>query len=376
MLNPKINLVNLSRSEYKRYARHLTLENIGVSGQKRIKEAKILCVGAGGLASSALIYLAACGIGHICIIDNDIVDISNLQRQILYKKSDVGINKVSATRMRIQEVNPLCKLETLAYRLTENNAISIINRYDIVIDGSDNFETRYIISKICFELHKIHIYGAIQNFEGQVSVFNYKGGPNYYDLYPLSQAIKIQSCNIGVLGILPGTIGMIQATEAIKIITGAGNILNGYLLIYDALNMSFKKIKLRSYTDPAKYNNINRYFIQTENLELERNKIDSYQLHEEMKKHHNETIVIDVRQISEFNLRHIDKALNIPIRLLKTENQINNIKTNFHKKKIILYCSNDSRSLTASALLSKNGIVHQRLKGGFTAWTKFMIQGV
>lgn len=245
MINPQLNYNNLSKEEYKTYARHLILSKIGIRGQQRIKKARVLCIGAGGLGCPAILYLVRSGIGYLGIIDNDIVSLSNLHRQIIYKYEDINNLKTISTKYRIKNTYNNCKIYTYSYTLNINNAYNIIKEYDIIVDASDNFETRYIIDSICYILHKIHIYGAIENFEGQVSVFNYKNGPKYSDVYPKTLNLENYKCNnTGVLGVLTGTIGILQATEAIKIITGIGQVLSGYILIYNALNTSFKKIKI------------------------------------------------------------------------------------------------------------------------------------
>nr|QCI08067.1 Molybdopterin biosynthesis protein [Plumaria plumosa] len=255
MLNPNLKKINLREEEYTIYARHLILENIGINGQKRLKSSKILIIGAGGLGCPAILYLAALGIGYIGIIDEDRINRSNLSRQILFNQENNNQLKTICAKQRIQKINPQCKIITHSYKLTEYNAFEIIKYYNIIIDASDNFKTRYIINYTCYQLHKIHIYGGIQQFEGQISVFNYKSGPRYSDIYPKILNLKDFSCNLnGVLGIITGTIGILQATEAIKIILGVGKILHQDLLIYNSLYSSFKLIKVNS----LKMNDIKR----------------------------------------------------------------------------------------------------------------------
>lgn len=244
MLNQLLDRKSLSEEECEIYSRHILLGDIGITGQVRIKNAKVLCVGAGALASPSLLYLTAAGIGSIGIIDNDKVEKSNLQRQILYTYENLEESKVNAAKRRLKALNPFCNIDVYHKKLSYENAPHIILLYDLVLDSTDNFETRYIISKLCHQLHKIHIYGAVQGFEGQISVFNYKNGPNYYDLYPEFIDKRVVSCEErGILGFLPGVVGILQAIETIKIVTGIGNILSGYLLIYNALSMSLKKSK-------------------------------------------------------------------------------------------------------------------------------------
>nr|YP_009294555.1 molybdopterin biosynthesis protein [Asparagopsis taxiformis]AOM66038.1 molybdopterin biosynthesis protein [Asparagopsis taxiformis] len=364
-LNPRNYDTYLSKEEYKLFARHLSLDSIGINGQKRLKQASILFIGAGGLASSAIIYLAASGIGCIGIIDNDYITESNLHRQVLYKVNNVNQLKVVCAKKEILKINPSCQVNIYPDRLNENNAIHIFNKYDIILDASDNFPTRYIIDQVCYQLHKVHIYGAIQNFEGQISVFNYKNGITYSDLYPKSLQLNPHTCNeIGVLGILPGIIGLIQATEAIKIITGSGEILSGYLLIYNALTIDFKKIKIRS----NKKTNllISNYKFPTDsshNLSIKDFK--QYLFHNKRK-----ILIIDVRQNIEFQLQHIQNAINIPIKQLTSYTKIPFIKKQALNKMIIIYCSDNSRSILASLILTKYQIIHYRLENGIRYLSK------
>nr|YP_009295903.1 molybdopterin biosynthesis protein [Schimmelmannia schousboei]AOM64838.1 molybdopterin biosynthesis protein [Schimmelmannia schousboei] len=334
MLNPQLNYTDLLNNEYKRYGRHLILKNIGINGQKRLKNAKILLIGAGGLGCPAIIYLASCGIGYLGIIDHDQIEESNLHRQILYNQTDINEFKVKSAKRKIHEINSLCKVNIYPYRLTYNNSIDIIKNYDIIIDASDNYDTRYIIDFTCYKLHKIHIYGAIQNFEGQMSVFNYKNGPRYIDIYPKSLNLKEQKCNeLGVLGILPGIIGILQATEVIKIILGIGQILSGYFIIYNALNMSFKKVKIPHI--------IKQYYLQNTNIHPKTIKIKKtipiLNLNELINQKQYKLLLIDVRQNIEFQNSHIRNSINIPLKKFKQKNTIEFIKNNcLHKKNYYL----------------------------------------
>lgn len=361
MLNPLLSNIDLSKEEYKQYARHLIVHDIGINGQKRLKNASILFIGAGGLASSAILYLAASGIGCIGIVDHDTVSISNLHRQILYDTYDIGELKVKAAEFKIKEINSACKVITYPYKLNLDNSINLIQNYDLVIDTCDNFETRYIIDLICYRLHKVHIYGAIQNFEGQLSVFNYKGGPRYSNLYPLHLNLENKNCNnIGVLGILPGTIGILQGTEAIKIILGTGKILSGYILIYNALNMSFRKIKI----NPLNQNRYTHKVIESGILNI--NIIAFKQLQKIFIE--SNTIIIDVRQNIEFIQSHIKNAINIPLNYMKNKRTIEFIKNAYVNKITIIYCSSNSRAITASTILYKNKIKHYILRNGFNQY--------
>ncbi|MCC3444912.1 MAG: molybdopterin-synthase adenylyltransferase MoeB, partial [Microcoleus sp. PH2017_03_ELD_O_A] len=247
MLNPNLDEIQLNKQEYERYSRHLILPEVGLEGQKRLKAASVLCVGTGGLGSPLLLYLAAAGVGRIGIVDFDVVDHSNLQRQVIHGTSWVGKPKIDSAKNRILEINPFCQVDLYETRVSSENAIAIATPYDIIIDGTDNFPTRYLMNDVSVLLNKPNVYGSIFRFEGQATVFNYEGGPNYRDLYPEPPPPgMVPSCaEGGVLGVLPGVIGCIQATEAIKIILGQGTTLSGRLLLYNALDMTFRQLKLR-----------------------------------------------------------------------------------------------------------------------------------
>ncbi|MEM8807252.1 MAG: molybdopterin-synthase adenylyltransferase MoeB, partial [Cyanobacteria bacterium P01_G01_bin.38] len=247
MLNPNLDDIQLTKDDYERYSRHIILPEVGLEGQKKLKAASVLCVGTGGLGSPLLVYLAAAGIGRIGIVDFDIVDHSNLQRQIIHGTSWVGKPKIESAKNRILEINPHCQVDLYETRLSAENALEILKPYDIVVDGTDNFPTRYLVNDACVLLNKPNVYGSIFRFEGQATVFNYDEGPNYRDLYPEPPPPGlVPSCaEGGVLGVLCGIIGTIQATETVKIILGQGNTLSGRLLLYNALDMSFRELKLR-----------------------------------------------------------------------------------------------------------------------------------
>ena len=244
-----------------RYARHISLPQIGLEGQKAISSSKILVIGAGGLGSPVILYLAAAGVGKMGIIDFDDIDVSNLQRQVIHSNSEVGRNKAESAKSRIKQLNPEVEVEIWKERLTPENGMEIFQKdWDIVIDGTDNLPTRYLIDDLCSILDLPWIYGSIYRFEGQVSVFNFLGGPSYRDLFPEPPPSEsVPSCaEGGVLGVLPGVIGSIQATEAIKIITGIGELLSGKLLIYDAERMEFNRLNFSK----------NESRVQVENLSL------------------------------------------------------------------------------------------------------------
>lgn len=360
ILNPKLNKTHLSNHEYLLYSRHLSLDGIGINGQKRLKHASILFVGAGGLASSAIIYLASSGIGSIGIIDNDHVTLSNLHRQILYNSYDMNELKVICAQNKIKMINPKCQVQIYPDKLNEKNAKNLIKQYDIILDTSDNFYTRYIIDSICYKLHKVHIYGAIQSFEGQISVFNYKSGIKYSDLYPEFLNLQSNKCSsLGVLGVLPGIIGLIQATEAIKIITGIGHVLNGYILIYNALTLEFKKRKIQPYR-------IQNHVLLTKYTKITESESNHLSIKDFQIKllNNNNILIIDVRQNIEFQIKHIQHAINIPLKQIIHTKQILFIQKNASNKIIIIYCSDNSRSIIASKILNQYNICHYRLKDG------------
>ena len=237
----------LSNAEVARYSRHLIMPEVGMDGQLKLKAASVLCIGAGGLGSPAALYLAAAGVGRIGIVDFDVVDYSNLHRQVLHGTPDVGRSKLDSARDRLGAINPEVRVETHEVTLSSGNALDLLGGYDVVVDGADNFPTRYLVNDACVLLGKPNAYGSIFRFEGQASVFAAPGGPCYRCLYPEPPPPGlVPSCaEGGVLGILPGVIGTIQATEAVKLIIGAGEPLVGRFLVYDALRMRFRELKLR-----------------------------------------------------------------------------------------------------------------------------------
>ena len=239
--------VQLNPAEVRRYSRHLILPDIGMEGQKKLKAASILLIGAGGLGSPLAMYLAAAGVGRLGLVDYDVVDYTNLQRQLLYTTADVGRSKLEAAKDRIQALNPHVQVDTYEEPLTSANALRLFEPYDIIIDGTDNFPTRYLVNDACVMLGKPNVYGSIFRFEGQVSVFHAQAGPCYRCLYPEPPPPGVvPSCaEGGVLGILPGIVGTLQASEAVKLITGAGETMIGRLLLFDALLMEFTELKLR-----------------------------------------------------------------------------------------------------------------------------------
>ena len=241
----------LSHDEIARYSRHLILPEVGVAGQERLKASSVLCIGTGGLGSPLLLYLAAAGVGRIGVVDFDVVDASNLHRQVIHGTASVGKRKVLSARDRIADINPFVQVDLYEEPFTSANALRIAEPYDVVVDGTDNFPTRYLVNDACVLLGKPNVYGSIFRFEGQASVFNHQDGPNYRDLYPEPPPPGlVPSCaEGGVLGVLPGIIGTIQATETLKILLGIGETLSGRLLLFDALQMSFRELRLRKSPD-------------------------------------------------------------------------------------------------------------------------------
>lgn len=236
---------NLEEREKERYNRHFILEGLGESGQQKLKSAKVLVVGVGGLGSPISLYLSAAGIGEIGLMDDDVVSESNLQRQVLYSTVDIGMSKVKVAVKKLSALNPYTKFNVYNYRLTVDNALETIKNYDIVMDGCDNLYTRYIINDACVRLDKVYVYGAIQEFSGQVSVFNYNEGPTYRCFLPYDESRKTFTQPLGVLGVLPGITATIQTNEAIKVITGLGEPLSGKLLLIDTLDTGFEKMEFK-----------------------------------------------------------------------------------------------------------------------------------
>jgi sulfur-carrier protein adenylyltransferase/sulfurtransferase len=361
-MNPNLTSIQLTPNEYQLYARHLILPQIQVNGQKRLKEAKILFIGAGGLASGSLLYLAAAGVGNIGIVDYDIIEISNLQRQIIFDTEQIGTYKTSASKEKIDRLNPQCRINTYTVKLTLSNAYALIQRYDIVIDGTDNFEVRHIISNTCKVLHRIHIYGAIFEWQGQTSVFNYRGGPTYADIYPLVSTNQNTQCSHGgVMGVTPGMISMIQATEAIKIITGVGCILSGKLLVYDALAMTFKKVKIKTSNQYSETSPLIREDIALSMFRYHNHLISISLLKVLIEKNEDMVYMVDIRSEIEYHLSHLRGAINLPLSFLKKLENINILRAASQGKYLTLFCNGKARSRIASKILSNYGIRHWQI---------------
>lgn len=348
---------NLTLQEYKLYARNLVLSSVQIQGQRRLKNAKVLCIGAGALGAINLLYLVSSGIGQIGIVDNDIVELSNLQRQIIYNTNHIGYKKVKCAQDTLTQLNPFCKINTYHMQFSLENAFNIIKQYDIIIDGTDNFNTKKNISFICQTLHKIHIYGAVYEFEGHISVFNYQSGPSYQDLYPEINQQNCQPCTHGgIIGVIPGLIGIIQATETIKIILGLGEILNNSVLIYNSLDMSFKK---------TCFNIDNKKKTSSQNTKsnicFKKQYINVHILFQIIKSDSKKIYLIDIRDKYEYDIYHIKGAINIPLYKLRCNKHINTLKIRCAYKKIIIYCSNYQRSIIASEILYKAQLINSIL---------------
>ncbi|MGI0482113.1 molybdopterin-synthase adenylyltransferase MoeB [Geminocystis sp. CENA526] len=383
MLNPNLDAIELNKEEYERYARHIILPEVGLEGQKRIKAASVLCVGTGGLGSPLLLYLAASGIGRIGIVDFDIVDASNLQRQIIHGTSWVGKPKIESAKNRILEINPACQVDLYETRLSAENALSILEPYDIVIDGTDNFPTRYLVNDACVLLNKPNVYGSIFRFEGQATVFNYEGGPNYRDLYPEPPPPgMVPSCaEGGVLGVLPGIIGTIQATEAIKIILGADNTLNGRLLLFNAWDMKFRELKLRpnpvrpvieKLVDYEEFCGIPQAQAEEAKAKEELQEMTVHDLKFLLDSHPHDFVLIDVRNPNEYEIAKIPNSVLIPLPDIESGEGVQKVKEliDVSGHRLIAHCKMGGRSAKALQILKENGIEGINVKGGILAWSK------
>jgi len=364
---------DLTVEEVRRYSRHLIIPDVGMDGQKRLKNARVLAVGAGGLGSPTLLYLAAAGVGTLGIAEFDVVDESNLQRQIIHGTSDVGKSKGLSAKESISEINPLVEVVLHETRLDSDNVLDIFSSYDLIVDGTDNFATRYLVNDACVLLDKPYVWGSIFRFDGQVSVFWDSHGPNYRDLYPVPPPPgMVPSCaEGGVLGVLCATIGSIQATEAIKLITGIGETLLGRLTVYDALEMNFRTVSIRK--DPAAepitelidYDDFcgvvsdaasQAALGSTITVEELKDMIDSGKDFE----------LIDVREPNEYEIVSIPGAKLIPKDEILSGRALSQLPQN---KPIILHCKTGARSAEVLAAVQAAGFgdaVH--VQGGVSAW--------
>lgn len=376
MLNPNLEQIQLNTEEYQRYSRHLILPEVGLDGQKRLKAASVLCIGTGGLGSPLLLYLAAAGIGNIGIVDFDIVDSSNLQRQVIHGTSWVGKPKIESAKNRIHEINPYCQVDLYETRLSAENALDILKSYDVIVDGTDNFPTRYLVNDACVLLNKPNVYGSIFRFEGQATVFNYEGGPNYRDLYPEPPPPgMVPSCaEGGVLGILPGIIGVIQATETIKVVLGKGKTLSGRLLLYNSLDMTFRELKLRpnpirpiieELIDYEQFCGIPQAKAQEAETKMaipEMTVQDLKQLFDSGKK--DDFVLVDVRNPNEYDIAKIPGSVLVPLPDIEQGPGVTKVKELMNNRSLIAHCKMGGRSAKALGILKEHGIEGTNLKGG------------
>lgn len=381
MLNPNLDEVQLTKDDYERYSRHLILPEVGLEGQKRLKAASVLCIGTGGLGSPLLLYLAAAGIGRIGIVDFDVVDTSNLQRQVIHGTSWVGKPKIESAKNRIHEINPYCQVDLYETRISSENALDIIRPYDVVIDGTDNFPTRYLTNDACVLLNKPNVYGSIFRFEGQATVFNYEGGPNYRDLYPEPPPPgMVPSCaEGGVLGILCGIIGVIQATEAIKIILGKGTTLSGRLLLYDALNMKFRELKLRpnperpvieKLIDYEQFCGIPQAKAEEAKQQMDMSEITVHDLKQLLDSGAKDFVLLDVRNPHEYEIAKIPGSVLIPLSDIEAGSGVGQVKELLNGHRLVVHCKSGARSAKALGILKEAGIEGTNVIGGILAWSK------
>ena len=365
---------SLSSDEILRYSRHLILPEVGREGQLRLKRAKVLLVGAGGLGSPVALYLAAAGVGCIGVADFDVVDLSNLQRQVIHTTSDAGRKKLDSAAEAILQLNPGVAVNRHETILSSENALGIIREYDLVVDGSDNFPTRYLVNDACVLLRKPNVYGSVFRFEGQSSVFAYPGGPCYRCLYPEPPSPElVASCaEGGVLGVVPGVIGLVQATEAVKLILGVGEPLAGRLLLFDALAMRFRELKLRRDAecpvcgDRPTIRELIDYqeFCGAPRTAASEIEMDAAELKAKMDGN-DRIVLIDVREPQEYQICRIPGSRLIPLGQLPAR-----IAELDPDAETVVYCRIGLRSAKAVELLAKGGFRRvKNLTGGILAWS-------
>jgi molybdopterin/thiamine biosynthesis adenylyltransferase/rhodanese-related sulfurtransferase len=379
--------VTLSKEEVMRYSRHLIMPEVGMDGQLKLKQAKVLCIGTGGLGAPLGLYLAAAGVGRIGLVDFDVVDSTNLQRQVLFGTSDVGRPKIEAAADRLRNLNPDIQIDTFETHLTSDNALDILKDYDIVVDGTDNFPTRYLVNDACVILGKPNVYGSIFRFEGQITVFGYPGGPCYRCLYPEPPPPGlVPSCaEGGVLGVLPGIVGTIQAAEALKLIMGKGESLVGRLLQFDALAMKFREFKLRK--DPAcpvcgEHPTVTKLIDYAEfcGVRGEETPVTTTATNvpeitpRELKARldrGDDLYILDVREPHEYQICNINGHL---IPLGELSRRVHELDSS---KEIVAHCRSGKRSADAVEFLRKTGFRKiWNLKGGILAWSDEVDQSV
>jgi sulfur-carrier protein adenylyltransferase/sulfurtransferase len=370
---------SITIDEVRRYSRHLIIPDVAMDGQKRLKHAKVLCIGAGGLGSPALMYLAAAGVGTLGIIDFDVVDESNLQRPIIHGQSDIGRSKAESARDSVLEINPLVTVNLHEERLDSSNVMEIFADYDLIVDGTDNFATRYLVNDACVLLHKPYVWGSIYRFDGQASVFWADHGPCYRCLYPEPPPPgMVPSCaEGGVLGVLCGSVGAIQVTEAIKLITGIGEPLLGKLMVYDALEMEYRKINVRKDPDCAvcgEHPTVTELidyeaFCGVVSEEAQQAAVGSTITAAELKDlldSDKPLYLVDVREPAEFEIVSIPGATLIPKDEILRGDALASLPQD---KQIVMYCKTGVRSAETLAAVKSAGFqdaVH--VQGGVTAW--------
>jgi sulfur-carrier protein adenylyltransferase/sulfurtransferase len=382
--------ITLNKDEILRYSRHLILPEVGMEGQLKLKNAKVLMVGAGGLGAPLGLYLAASGVGRVGIVDFDVVDYTNLQRQVIHGTKDVGRKKLDSAADSMLDINPYMQVDKFDTAITSENALDIIKDYDMVVDGTDNFPTRYLINDACVLLKKPNVYGSIFRFEGQATIFAYPGGPCYRCLYPEPPPPGlVPSCaEGGVLGILPGTIGLIQATEAVKLILGVGESLVGRLLLYDALAMHFRELKLRrnpecpvcgdnpsihelidyhqfcGVPNPAEVAAMSEKSAEQQAGYMSDTEIDAVALKARLDRG-DKFQFIDVREPNEYQIASIPGAKLIP--LGDVPKRVGELDPN---TEVIVHCKMGGRSAKACDFLRQSGFKNvKNMLGGITAWS-------
>jgi len=357
----------LTSDERRRYQRHLSLPNFGEVAQERLKRGRVLVIGAGGLGCPALLYLAAAGVGRIVIVDPDRVDVSNLQRQILYRESDIGRLKVDAAAEQLRALNHHIRIETVSERFRRDNALRLASEVDVVVDGSDNFATRYLVNDACVVANRPFVYGAISGFSGQLAVFNGQGGPTYRCLFPVPAPAELapNCAQAGVLGVLPGIIGTWQATEAIKILSGVGEPLSGKLLLWNALTMHVQTVALAA--DPK-----NRAIVELPpDIELACDsgaEIDADELRSRLRA--TPVQLVDVREDWERAIEAIQPSLHIPLGELDAGAAEGALQPLAREAPTVVYCAHGVRSLRGAELLrTRYGFQQVKsLRGGIHAW--------
>ncbi|PIE80523.1 MAG: molybdenum cofactor biosynthesis protein MoeB [Chloroflexi bacterium] len=379
---------SLTKEETERYSRHLIMPEVGMTGQKKLKAASVLLIGAGGLGSPSALYLAAAGIGRIGLVDYDVVDYTNLQRQIIHGTKDVGKPKLESAKASMLDINPHVQIDTYATPLTSANALEIIAPYDVIIDGTDNFPTRYLTNDACVLLGKPNVYGSIFRFEGQLSVFYAKEGPCYRCLFPTPPPPgTVPTCaESGVLGILPGTVGAMQATEAIKLILGIGDSMIGRLVLYDALNMEFTEVKLRknpncpvcgqkpTVTELIDYEQFcgvpahDRSHYAAEEVDLKTvRQITPVQLKERLDAGDN-LFILDVRQPHEWEISNLEPY---GAKLIPQNEVMNHIDEFNPEQEIVVQCRSGGRSAKLILVMQQLGFKKLwNLEGGINRWAQ------